>query len=100
MLWMLFTVALVTLLTWFPFNILQIFFNHSDGYVNAGQVYSLFAATTLMYSNTFTSVIIYFIFDKNFRVSMLWQSAEVAEEIVQMTINIDISKSNFLSSTL
>ena len=63
---MYFTVAMVTLVAWFPINSLVISATYIE--IDSPIITTHSVLAELMYTNTFSSSIIYFTFDRNYRV--------------------------------
>jgi len=68
---MLFIVASVTLIAWLPYNIWSIFYAYYDPLddVPQGNHYADTVLFALQLTNAFTSPIVYFVYDRYFKVS-------------------------------
>lgn len=73
------TIGIITLISWYPTNILMIFYAHAEQIVKSwsrseyrGMKKLDYILGLLWYTVGFSSVVIYFIFDKNFRVSRMF----------------------------
>ena len=102
---MFFTVAMVTLVAWFPMNSHVLSMAYYDQYSSENITTTLpltLVLTALMYSNTFSSSIVYFIFDKNYRVrlSVFRYSIMVRIKNLQEVFELNFSSEifNFLTN--